>query len=176
LRPDAGRRPSEIVGLIKSLQEELAECSEISRGPRTRIVRLPAVYGAGSPRPKFLRSFFDAIMAGRPVQTHRFAQGPAQLELLHIIDAAAGIVAVAERGKAMHYHLGNSHPIETAKLAELSSHILQRPFFHEEIRLEEAGFVPFLDWDATLAELNWAPQRDIEAELPAIIQAYKTPH
>ncbi|WP_434616936.1 NAD-dependent epimerase/dehydratase family protein [Tabrizicola sp. M-4] len=172
VRPDAERRPSEIVGIIKLLQEELALHGSTSRGPETKIVRLPALYGAGCARPKFIRNFRDAIIAGRPVRTHRFPLGAAQLELLHVADAATGIVAVAERGTARNYHLGSSNPIATARIAEMSSQALQRPFIHEEIIIEEAGFVPSLDWAETRRELGWFPSRDFAEELPAILQAY----
>ncbi|ESW59805.1 MAG: hypothetical protein Q27BPR15_15450 [Rhodobacter sp. CACIA14H1] len=172
VRPDAKRRPSEIVGIIKALQEELVECAATSRSLETRVVRLPALYGAGCARPKFISNFRDAILAGRPVRTHRFPQGPAQLELLHIADAAAGIVAIVERGTAERYHLGNSHAVVTAWIAELSSQILQRPLIHEEISIEHSGFVPLLDWETTHEELGWVPSRDFAAELPAILQAY----
>lgn len=171
-RPDARRRPTEVVGVIKMLQEQLAECSNLCRGPASRIIRLPALFGAGSPRPKFIRSFYDAIIAGQTVRTHHFTQGPAKLELLHIADAATGIVAIAEHGKATHYHLGNSHLIETGRIAALLSEMLQLPFLHEEIMIEGDGFFPALDWEETRAELGWAPKRDFVSELPSILQAY----
>ncbi|MDX5362275.1 MAG: NAD-dependent epimerase/dehydratase family protein [Alphaproteobacteria bacterium] len=167
---DAPRRPGDVVGLIKSLQETLAEAAEQSGGPRSRIIRVAPVYGRESPRPRFLRSFLEAIMAGEPVATHRFDDGPAAMELLHLSDAAAGIVAAVTRGAAPVCHLGGVETVETRRIAEILARLVGKPLIHEEIRLEGACGHARLDWTATQAELGWSPVMTLEAGLAEVVE------
>lgn len=170
--PEARRQPSDIVGLVKTLQEDLISRHGPIGGPRARIVRLPAVYGPNSPRPKFLSAFCKAIMGGQIVRTHRFKTGPAAIELLHLSDAAAGIIAVASRGTEPVYHLGSMDYVTTHAIAAVLSEHLGKPLFHEEITLRGAGSGPLLDWSATVDGLGWKPSQKLDIGLQDVAIRY----
>ncbi|MCB1367195.1 MAG: NAD-dependent epimerase/dehydratase family protein [Rhodobacteraceae bacterium] len=168
------RRPAGIVGTIKSLQEELFERAVENGTLGGSIIRTPPTYGPNAIRPRFIQSFAEAIRSGRPVMTHRFDDGPAALELLHLSDAARGIVAVAKRGQSAVYHLGARDVLKTADIAGQMARLLGKPLIHQETRLSGPGRNARLDWRETQGELGWQPLVAFEAGLSEIFAGLKS--
>jgi nucleoside-diphosphate-sugar epimerase len=111
-------------------------------------------------------------MEGKTVRTHRFKTGPAMMELLHLSDAAAGIIAVARRGIEPIYHLGATDCITPYAIAATLSKHLGRPLLHEELPLSGAGSGALLDWSTTLENLGWKPRHELNAGLRDVATRY----
>jgi dTDP-4-dehydrorhamnose reductase len=105
-------------GLAKSAAESalLAGCAGTKTTPL--IARLSGVYGgaatAGGWLNTTLHGLVDTALRGDEVRIPAFLGGH---EYLHIRDAAAGAMKVAENGRAGPYNIGTSSPLDAAAVA-----------------------------------------------------------
>ena len=110
-----GRTP---YGLAKSAAESalLAGCAGTEMTPL--IVRLSGVYGGaatvGGWLNTTLRGLVDTALRGDQVRIPAFLGGH---EYLHVRDAAAGAIQVAEHGRAGAYNIGTSRPLDATAVA-----------------------------------------------------------
>lgn len=151
-------RPSGVLGITKVLQENLLAMTVKDRGLKACIVRLSPTYGPGGLRPRLIQSFAEAVVAGRPVVTHRFENGPAQLELLHVADAAKGLRLIAGSSLEGIFHLGSGTCLTPADIAKQIADYLGYPVRLEELFVRGQADRILLESSATWDELGWAPR------------------
>ena len=168
--PDAPRRARGVFGQGKALQESLLEMAVAVGRCRGRIVRLPALYGPGGDRPRLIRTFAQTILDGQPVRVHRFDDGPAMLELLHVRDAAKGLARMAASDTGPIVHLGSPDWISPAEIAHRIAAILDREAIVEEIAIAGPADRIRLDWQATQTQLGWAPEIAFEDGLRETVE------
>lgn len=170
LGPETPRMPRNVYGQGKALQETLLEMAVAVGRCRGRIVRLPALYGPGGDRPRLIRTFAQTILDGNPVRVHRFDDGPAMLELLHVRDAAKGLAHMAARDTGPIVHLGSLDWISPAEIAHRIASILDREAVVEEIAIAGPADRIRLDWQATQTQLGWAPEIAFEDGLRETVE------
>lgn len=173
LPPSTPRKPRGVFGATKSLQEELLAMAAENSGLEARIVRFAQTYGPGGLRPRLIQSFAAAIMAGRPVVTHRFEDGPSMIELLHIEDAARGIVEIARRGAQPVYHLGSEDFLSPAEIAQRIATHLGRSLIVEDMDIAGRADRVRLDWASTSGEIGWRPRISFDAGLADTLESLR---
>src|SRR5262249_40818090 len=87
-------RPSGTTGQIKMLSEALARDHPARHGPPVTVPPPPVLSGPAGPRPRLLRSLLEKARRGEAIVTHRYSDGPAQLDLLHVDDLSRALVAI----------------------------------------------------------------------------------
>ena len=129
------------------------------------VVRLCPVYGLASSRPRFLRRFINQASRGEPLAAYQFLNGFPSLELLHVSDAVAAIVEVAESGVSGAFNIGPGFGVDVTDLAQLiinftnsSSQVVTQPV---------ADYAPNILLDSVKAHrlLGWRSKASLEAEL-----------
>jgi UDP-glucuronate decarboxylase len=73
-------------GEAKYLSEQLISQCIARQGLRCALLRCATVYGPGSNKPRFIHNFIQAAAADQPISCHRFTNGKAALDLLHLDD------------------------------------------------------------------------------------------
>ncbi len=151
-------------------------CGELIRrhqqsGLAASILRTAVLYGEGS-RPKFLRAFLSLAQRGLRITTHRYSNGPAQVDLLHIEDLYDAVVACIDHKFVGTLNLGSGGAVSTRKIAEM---VISMTGSSSEIAECE-----ILDWNANavmdyaLANrlLDWRPRVSLEDGIRNTVQAF----
>ncbi|PTW50378.1 NAD-dependent epimerase/dehydratase family protein [Rhodovulum kholense] len=167
--------PRGVAGQIKALQEGLLKLTVEASGLEACVVRLAQTYGPGGLRPRLIQSFAEGIAAGRPVTTHRFEDGPAKLELLHVDDAVRGLVEIAEAGTAPVYHLGSDDIATPAEIAGMIATRLDQRLDLAELPVAGRADRVRLDWSATRDDLGWRPRIALADGLAETLAALGAP-
>jgi UDP-glucuronate decarboxylase len=166
---DLPMRPSGLDGQTKLLEETLINAAE-AEGLHAAVARLSPVYGPGGDRPRFIRKFREAVRAKQKITTHVYENGPAQMELLYVDDAAAGLAEIIERRLTGCFHLGTGQTVTPADVAHIIAKLMgtraevdQMPITGEtsRIRLGSASSGELLDWSPKV-ELDEGLRRVLE--------------
>jgi nucleoside-diphosphate-sugar epimerase len=150
-------RPKGVYSDSKYLEEllvaEYARRSEIKHS----TCRLAPVYGPGCDRPRLIRAFYEALLAGKTIHTHRYRNGVPKLDLLYVGDAVEAIAKSASYKSRETFHFGSGQLHSTAEIAGIIANLLSVPLHREEIPIEDD--VANIQMDTSKAErlLGWAP-------------------
>jgi nucleoside-diphosphate-sugar epimerase len=106
-------------GETKYLAEELIASFRRNHGLSCTVIRSSPVYGVTSDRPKFIHNFLAKARRGDPIVTHRYLNGDAALDLLHIDDLVTALKTVI-RGPHQDglLHLGTGTLTSTYDIAD----------------------------------------------------------
>jgi nucleoside-diphosphate-sugar epimerase len=165
----AKRLPKSMVGIAKSLGEDLLATAG-ERLPLT-IVRPARIYGGASPSPKVLRNFADRCLKGEPIVLHKFRNGLALLDFVHVDDVASGIQSILAKGATGVFHLGGEQPLRTDELLEALAARLGKKC--------RQGSQPIDSWAANVAlrserarvDLGWRREHTLQDGLAEIALA-----
>lgn len=156
-------------GEAKLLCENLIELHRRLYGLRATIVRPTPVYGPGSDRPKFIFNFLAKALASAPIRCHQYANGKPALELLHVDDLIAAILAILARPVGGSVNLGGGRLITTEAIARMIVDIVGSGSVIEVNQI--ADDVANVRMDASLAkrEIGWEPRIRFEQGLRQLI-------
>lgn len=156
-----GAMPKGPYGEAKHLAEEMIRIFQRTAHLDCALVRSSPVYGSTSDRPKFIHNFIGKAYRNEDIATHRYLNGDAALDLLHIDDLIDGIIRIFDQGFSGLVHLGTGKTISTCQIAE---------FIKREIggtgglsRVLIQSHVARIAIDNSLAQstLGWHPSVDI---------------
>jgi len=162
-------RPASNYGHAKLLCEHLLHQMHAAVGLRYTLLRIGPVYGATSPRPKFIWNFIGKALGGAPVVTHRYRNGDPALDLVHVDDAIDFLLAAVERSWAGILHAGTGVTTTTAEIARM---IVASAGSASHVSYQEIdGYAANIALDPSLAQenLGWAPSRTLAEELPKLV-------
>ena len=157
-------------GETKLLCEQLIELHRAQYGLRCALLRSSPLYGRGGDRPKFIYNFVDKALRGAAIHTHRYRNGEPRLDLLHVDDFVAALLAVVRKGFVGTLNLGTGQTVSTRHLAEW---VVQRCGSGSAVGYRDIeDFVGniAMDYGRAERELGWKPRYTWQDELEQIIQ------
>ena len=136
------------------------------------LLRVTPVYGDSGDRPKFIANFINKALAGQPIVAHRYANGFPALDLLHLDDLIAALLAVLTSNANGVFHVGTSILTSTTEVARRIVELTgsTSPIEHREI----TGHSPNVMLDSTRLRdrLGWAPKVDVQSGLRRVLEKF----
>jgi UDP-glucose 4-epimerase len=158
----APKLPATIYGLSKHLAEEVAEF--VARRERFPVIglRLPLVLGPGLWYRGAAALLMDMIRAARPGARHALAFHDAAIDLMHVEDAAAAVLATLRHPGplAPTYNINGF----TARPLEIAAALRARvPGFEVDFREQQPPFLfPLIDDARFRADTGFVPATDLQ--------------
>jgi len=162
--------PRGAFGLTKCLGEMLLNRYNESHGVRSTLLRSASVYGAASPRPKFLWNFIDKARRGEEIVAHKYLNGYPALDLLHVSDLASAIARIVERGACGAFNLGSGTTLTTTEIAERIVARLKSPSRIRHIDIKEYASNIVMDYSRAAQALGWQPDIALDQGLGELIE------
>jgi nucleoside-diphosphate-sugar epimerase len=169
----AQRYPRSVVGVAKSLGEDLLATAPPERLAYT-IVRPARLYGGSLGSPRVLWNLAERCFTEEGVTLHKFHNGLALLDLLHVDDLARGIKSVVDRGATGVFHFGGGNPVTTKELVAQLAHIFENQCIAKSQSVNSWAANVSLKSDRANSELGWKPMHILDDGLAEIVQAIKT--
>ena len=158
-------------GDTKFLAEILIEKFRNEEGLECGLLRFGPVYGPGSERPKFLHTFIEKALAGKPISTHVYRNGRAALDLLHVDDAVDAIARLSHKRVSGNFNIGTGVLTETRTIAEWMLSHAGREGEVEEIKIDDDVARISIDASRASRELGWRPTRNLKDEIHKLFQS-----
>ena len=156
-------------GQTKLLCESLIR-SYVEQGLlETLILRLPAVYGGKERRPKFLHNLIENILNKDEITIHRYKNGDALVDLLHIEDVCDAMVAAVNKNISGLIHLGTGTPITTRNIVDLVNKLTGETCIVKDCFINTCMANVALSNDYACSYINWHPCISYEKGLSRII-------
>jgi UDP-glucuronate decarboxylase len=162
--------PGGAYGQTKLLCEMLIEHHYRHHRVRRLIVRSSPVYGPGSDRPKFIWNFLEKALGDKEIVTHKYINGVPKLDLLHVDDLYAALLAAVERQPQGTINVGTGVGTSTTQVAQ---HIVEQVGSRSLVRqVELNAYASNIVMDTGLAAslLEWRPTIDLKEGLKTIIR------
>jgi len=158
-------RPKDTYGQSKFLCETLLNYYKEFYGLKVCLLRLSAVYGPNSDRPKFIWNFFERAKNNLPIYTHKYKNGLPVLDLININDAVSAIKAAIEKEFYGVLHIGSGKGFTTFEIAQKIKKICgsKSKIFLHKINDYNANIV--MDISKSRKVLGWFPKVDIDVGL-----------
>lgn len=162
--------PSGPYGETKYLAELMVRRFRQSSGLRCAIIRSSTVYGPGADRPKFLHNFIKKARSGDAIITHRYLNGDAALDLLHIDDLTEAIAKVCNQEHEGTINLGSGATISTFAIAEMIKNMIgsNSAIGQTQIDTHMAGIA--MDYQKASRLLGWHPEIRLQDWLKNYLQ------
>lgn len=158
-------------GETKLLCEELIELHRRRHGLRCAMLRSSPLYGPTSDRPKFIYNFLSKALRGVAISTHRYLNGDPRLDLLHVDDFVAAIVAAVDRGFTGNLNIGSGQTVSTREVAEWIVRFCGSASTIESRLVEDWVANIAMDSHRAEAELGWHPTCRWQDGLTGIAQS-----
>jgi nucleoside-diphosphate-sugar epimerase len=158
--------PADPYGATKAQTDALARAFARRHGLRVAVARLSNVYGSGDRHPsRLVPELLGAVRAGRPPAIR--SDGTPRLDLLHVDDAVAALVALAEAGAATTsgeaYNIAAGRSVAVREvvgtLERVVGHPLHATYGHE--RQSEPAAADIVITKITTAT-GWRPRLSLE--------------
>jgi nucleoside-diphosphate-sugar epimerase len=156
-------------GDTKVLSEQLIENFKRTHGLECVVVRSSPVYGADSDRPKFIYNFAAKAEAGEKIVTHRYLNGDAALDLLHIDDLADALVKVLSQPVNGVLHVGTGELTSTFEIAQFLVRTLKSNSEVAQSEIETYTARIAMNIAKASKQLNWKPRVKIWDELTKLV-------
>ncbi|MDR2186450.1 MAG: NAD-dependent epimerase/dehydratase family protein [Azonexus sp.] len=157
-------------GDAKLLAEELIQNFARTTNLNYTIVRSSPVYGAGSDRPKFIYNFAAKAKSGSKIVTHRYLNGDAALDLLHVDDLVNALARILNFPVNGLFHLGTGELTSTFEIAEFLVRTLQSKSEVTQANIESHVARIAMNISKSCAMLDWQPKINIWDGLTALIK------
>jgi UDP-glucuronate decarboxylase len=163
-------RPGSGYGHAKLLCEHLLAQVHAQTGLRHTVVRIAPVYGPSSTRPKFIWNFVDKALLSAPIVTHRYRNGEPTLDLIHVEDVLAALLAIVEQRPETVLHVGTGVATSTAELARMLVSLTESSSTIDAQDVD--GYAPNIVMESGKAQatLGWAPTHALADGLRELIQ------
>jgi UDP-glucuronate decarboxylase len=164
--------PAGTYGQAKWLGENLMELMRRREGLAVTLLRSGPVYGPGSARPRFIWNFLRQAAEGTPIITHRYRNGPAALDLMHVRDMAAAIAAAALARPGGTIHLGHRRLVRPADVARWFIERLGSRSTLTEAPIDRDVANVMMDNARARAALGWQPVVGLDEGLTEMLEAH----
>ena len=158
-------------GDAKLLSENLIENFERTHNLNCTIVRSSPVYGPGSDRPKFIYNFLDKARRGEAIVTHRYLNGDAALDLLHIDDLVGALGSLIRTTQTGTFHLGTGKLTSTFEIANYLTHAVASTSKVTSAEIEGHTAKIAMRSDKARAILGWQATVDVWNGLTDLVQS-----
>jgi UDP-glucuronate decarboxylase len=166
-------KPKSLKGKSKHLCEELIRKEAELDNLEYVIIRTSSVYGLSGTKPKFLWNFIDKARNGEDIYLHKFQNGYATLDLLHIRDFCKAIDLLLQYSVKGIIHLANGRPITTMDLAEMIRRIIENEVEIGDRHIDSSVMNIRIQIDKAKDILNWSPEIDIHSGIQELIKSNK---
>jgi len=170
----AAQLPEGPYGETKYFAEMLIDLYRSRHGLNSGVVRFGHLYGARAIKPAFLWSFVESVMAGRKIVTHRYLNGRALVDLLHLDDACSGLRLVLRDRATGIFHFGNGEGITTRALSTMLFETIGRTPKLDERKIDAFGSNAVLDSSYSRRRFRWRPSVDLPNGLRELILERKS--
>jgi UDP-glucuronate decarboxylase len=154
----------------KLLCEGLIELHQERYGLDATVIRSSPVYGGASDRPKFLFNFIDKARRGAPIWTHRYRNGLAALDLLHVDDLVRALAAVVETDHRGTLNVGTGRLVSTRDVAQQVVAALGSTSTVDVHDIDDEVANVRMDASAAARALAWSPLVPFEQGLRQLIE------
>jgi nucleoside-diphosphate-sugar epimerase len=152
-------------GESKYVEEQLVALHARRKEIDSVICRLAPVYGPGSARPRFIRTFYERALAGETIVTHRYRNGPSALAMLYVADAVDALKRVIKTPVSGVFHFGSGDLRTVRELAGLIVSIAGKDVALEEIDVDDETSGIVLDSEKAKRVLGWEAVTPVEKGL-----------
>lgn len=163
-------------GETKHLAEIMIDHLRRTAGLSCAVIRSSPVYGPGSTRPKFIHTFLEKARRGDPITTHRYRNGEAALDLLHIDDLVEAITLVVATGFTGDLNIGSGVTTSTEEVARM---VIEATRSHSElgsVSIEADTPRISMNWAKAEKELGWRPSIGLNAGLGSLLSELTKDH
>ena len=160
-------------GETKYLAEVLIEHHNRTSGLRSSVLRSSPVYGKGSDRPKFIYNYIGKAVSRMNITTHQYSNGDPMLDLLHVDDLVAAIIAAIKAKHTGHLNIGSGILISTNDIAKMLVSKLNSRSGIERITINADTARIAMNWSRALSEIGWEPRTALNEGLDDIL-LYRT--
>jgi len=157
-------------GDAKLLSEALIQNFKRSHQLNCAIARASPVYGPGSDRPKFVYNFLDKAVRGETIVTHRYLNGDAMLDLLHINDLVDGLTRLIYSSESGVFHFGTGKLTSTFEIASYLCRTVGSTSQVTRIEVETHAARIAMKTDKAKTVLGWEAKVDVWAGLADLAQ------
>jgi len=166
-------RPKGTYGATKALCENLVTQYREVYGLSVTMIRLSAVYGIGSDKPRFIHTFLDKALRNEPIFTHNYLNGLPVLDLLHVRDAARAIKCAIDMRSAQSqdFNIGSGRVHSTLEIANLIRELCGSSSVIREHDVND--YTSNVTMNTTKAKelLRWQPTIDLRTGLAEIVHS-----
>ena len=145
-------------GEAKQLCEELIANHRGNFGLKCVLLRSATVYGKFSERPKFINNFITKARLDKPIRTHQYRNGEPKLDLLHVDDYVAALIAIISSGFVGDLNIGSGAQVGTREIAEWLVNRLQSTSLVESQLIDDFSPNILMDRDEARRVLGWEPK------------------
>jgi nucleoside-diphosphate-sugar epimerase/rhodanese-related sulfurtransferase len=163
-------------GEAKMLCEFLVRHYSQQHALKATIIRSSPVYGAGSDRPKFIHNFLAKARSGAQIQTHEYRNGAPCLDLLHIDDLLAALLAAIRVGFAGDFNIGSGRLISTYSIAQSMIEKTRSSSTVDPQKIDDYAPNIRMDYSKASSILGWAPTRAFEDFIDEALRETGGPH
>ncbi|MFN5169123.1 MAG: NAD-dependent epimerase/dehydratase family protein [Cyclobacteriaceae bacterium] len=158
IRGNTKTRPKGIQGIAKQLCENLIQIEADSRGLSYVIIRTGHIYGEHTRKPMFLKYMVDKAKADQPIVVHRYLNGPARVNLLHVDDMVDLIQRIIKRNYSGIVNAGYPSSLNTYDIAVKIRDAIHSSSIVETKLIEDRKFNFIFDNKVVTEQLQWKPK------------------
>lgn len=155
---DEEPKPAGAAGDGLYLAEQLVRVYASRHGVEALIIRPTHLYGPGDERPSFLNTFMRKAIAGSDIDTHHFANGAPDVDVLHVDDFARSVVLAIRKGVTGVLHLASGTCLSSGELAGQIARIAGSGSRVRVINLSGQCSHNVLDASRARSVLGWKPE------------------
>jgi UDP-glucuronate decarboxylase len=166
-------KPKSLTGKSKHLCEELIRKEAELDNLECVIIRTSTVYGLSRVKPKFLWNFIDKARSGEDIYLHKFQNGYATVDLLHIEDFCNAIDLLLRHSVNDIIHLASGRPITTLELARIIRRIIGTNVEIGHRHIDGNVMNIRIQTDKAKDILTWSSEIDIHSGIEELIKFNK---
>lgn len=156
-------------GDTKYLAELMIQQFQKISGVKSALVRSSPLYGEGTDKPKFLFNFIDKARQSEPIVTHRYLNGDAALDLLHIDDFVDAITRVCVQEYVGEINVGTGITTSTRVIAEMLKSELGSSSNIEQTQIESQTARIAMNYQHANRVLDWHPKIPLKEGLRRLL-------
>lgn len=157
-------------GETKYLAELLIQQFQRTFDLRCSVIRSSPVYGVGSDKPKFIHNFINKALRSETITTHRYLNGDAALDLLHIDDFVEVIVRVVSEQYTDVLNVGTGVLTSTKTIAEILKNELGSNSRIEQTQINSHTACIAMNYQRAERALGWQPHVMLQDGLKFLLQ------
>ncbi|MDH4316978.1 MAG: NAD-dependent epimerase/dehydratase family protein [Desulfobulbaceae bacterium] len=156
-------------GETKYLAELMIQQFQRTSAVRCALVRSSPVYGPSSDKPKFVYNFINKARNSELIVTHRYLNGDAALDLLHIDDFVDVIVRVFAKEYIGNINVGTGTTTSTHVIAQMLKTELGSSSSIEQVQIDSYNASIAMNYDKANILLGWSPKIKLEEGLKQLL-------
>ena len=156
-------------GETKYLAETLIKQFQVASKINCAILRSSPLYGLGADKPKFIYNFIDKARRGEAIVTHRYSNGDAALDLLHVDDFADGILKACSEKYVGTLNFGTGVTTTTKSIAEFIKTELRSSSIIEQTQIESTTAAIAMNCKKADEVLGWSPSISLHDGLRTLL-------